>query len=395
MKITCTFRQVLIATAIASIIPGAAAQNKEPIKIAAISSASGVFAQQGEETLRAIQFAVDEANSKGGIDGRKVEIQIGDDESTPEAGRRVAEKLSRDGYKFMVGPIASSITMTIGQSLNRWDAMLVATISKSDRITGDSCKPRMFRTAQSDAMDLAMMGEWMKSVKGKKFAVIAADYVWGRDSAEVFTKSVKAQGKDVALSLFPPVGTKDFAPYITQLKAASDVDGVWVALVGRDAIAFAKQAQEFGLPASKQIGHAYIMNFLVNATGNATEGVWGNMGYGPDIDTPKNKDFVTAWQKKFGRTPTDNEGLTYNGVQTIFAGVQKAGTVKPALVAEALRGLSFDSIYGPVTMRAEDNQLVVPNYVGQVKKVGNTLRPVVQQAYGKEFAPGPSGACKL
>jgi branched-chain amino acid transport system substrate-binding protein len=383
------------ALTLSALLPlAAAAQAKEAIQIGAVSSVSGVFAQQGEEVLRGIQFAVDEANVKGGVDGRKVMLKIADDESTPEAGRRAAEKMARDGNKLLIGPIASSITLAIGQNLQRWDALLAVVASKSDKITGDACKPRMFRTNHSDAMDLSMVGGWIKEVKENKFGVIATDYVWGRDSSEVFTRSAKAQGKTVSTALYPPMGTKDFSPYIAQLKAAG-VDGVWVALVGRDAIAFAKQAQEFGLSSKRILGHAYIMNFLVSATGNATQGVWGNIGYGPEIETPLNKAYVTAWRSKFGRVPTDNEGQAYNGVQAIFEGVRKAGSVKPGDVAAALKGATYDSVYGPVTMRAADNQLVLPNYVGQVKLVDGKLRPVIEERFGKEFTPAASALCKL
>src|SRR5690606_3866194 len=123
-----------------------------------------------EEVLRALQFAVDHANANGGVDGRKVEVQIADDESTAEGGRRAAEKLSREGYRFLIGAIPSSIALALGPNLARWDAMYVAVAAKSDKITGDACRPRMFRTIQSDAMDVPMIYEWAKSMKERKYA---------------------------------------------------------------------------------------------------------------------------------------------------------------------------------------------------------------------------------
>jgi branched-chain amino acid transport system substrate-binding protein len=394
---TSPFKLSLMALAIAACVTGTNAQaaDKDPLKIGAVTSLSGVFAQQGEEVLRAIQFAVDEANANGGVDGREVMIKTGDDESTPKEGLQASEKLARDGYKFLIGPIASSITMAIGQNLNRWDAMLVATVSKSDKITGDSCKPRMFRTNHSDAMDVAMFDQWMKDIPQKNFAILAADYAWGHDSAKTFTKAAEAQGKKVSLTLFPPLGTKDFAPYISQIKADPNIDGLWVALVGSDLIAYAKQAQSFGLTSKTTLGHAMIMNFAVNATDNAMKGIEGNMEYGAEIDTPRNKAFVKAWEAKFHRVPTDNEGAAYNGMEAIFAGVKKADSVDPGKVAKALGGLEYDTIYGPATMRAQDHQLVIPNYVGEVREAGGTLRPVITHSFPASIVPAPSGECKM
>ncbi|GLS13693.1 MULTISPECIES: ABC transporter substrate-binding protein [Hydrogenophaga] len=388
--------RVLAGAALIAVLPlNAAAQAKDPIKVGLVSSKSGVFAQQGEEVIRGVKFAVEEANAKGGIDGRKVELAEGDDESTPDAGRRVAEKLAREGHSLLIGAIPSNISLAIAQSLERWDAAYFAVASKSDKLTGDTCRPRSFRTVHSDAMDIAMINEWAKSLKDSSFAVLAADYAWGRDSGESFKRAIEASGKKVPLSLYVPLGTKDFSPYIAQLKAAN-VDAIWVAEVGRDATAFIKQAEEFGLiPKTKIIGHALVQNFIINSTGKALEGTVGNTAYTPDIDNPRNKAFVDAWKAKFNRLPTDNEGQAYNGVQVMFEGVKLAGSAKPGDVSKALRGAQLDTVYGKVTLRAADNQLVLPNYVGRAKVVDGVLRPVVEQVFPASLTPAPSALCKM
>jgi branched-chain amino acid transport system substrate-binding protein len=386
---------LLAALLLASVPLAATAQAKDPVKVGLVSTKTGVWAEMGEEVFRAVRFAIDEANAKGGVDGRKVEVSEGDDEGTPEAGRRAAEKLARDGYKLLIGSIPSSISLAIAQNLDRWDAAFFIVASKSDKLTGDTCKPRSFRTNHSDAMDIAMINEWAKSIKGNTFAVIAADYVWGRDSGESFKRAVEAQGKKVPLSLFVPLGTKDFAPYIAQLKAAN-VDAIWVAEVGRDAIAFVKQAQEFNLvPQTPLIGHALISNFIVNGSGKVLEGTPGNTGYTPDLDTPRSKEFSASWKAKFNRLPSDTEGQAYNGVQVMFEGVRLAKSTKPEDVSKALRGAQIDTVYGKVTMRAADNQLVLPNYVGRVKMVDGVLRPVIEQSYPASLTPPPSPLCKM
>lgn len=380
---------------IAALPLAAMAQAKDPVKVGLVSSKSGVFAEQGEEVIRAIKFAIDEANAKGGVDGRKVEVTEADDEGNPDAGRRVAEKMARDGYNLLIGAIPSSISLAIAQNLDRWDAAYFIVASKSDKLTGDTCKPRSFRTNHSDAMDIAMISEWAKGFKEKTYASMAADYVWGRDSAESFAKAVKAQGKEVKLQLYAPLGTKDFSPFIAQLKEAK-VDAIWVAETGRDAIAFVKQAQEFGLiPQTKLVGHSLILNFMINGTGKALEGTPGTTGYTPDIDNARNKAFVAAWKAKFNRLPTDNEGQAYNGATIMFEGVKLSKSVKPEEVSKALRGAQLDTIYGNVTMRAADNQLVLPNFVGRAKVADGILRPVIEQSFPPSLTPAPSPLCKM
>lgn len=383
------------ALLVAALPLAAQAQGKEPVKVGLVSSKSGVFAEQGEEVIRAVKFAVEEANARGGVDGRKVELAEGDDEGTPDAGRRVAEKLARDGHNLLIGAIPSSISLAIAQNLERWDAAYFVQASKSDKLTGDSCKSRSIRTNHSDAMDIAMINEWAKSIKGNSFATLAADYVWGRDSAESFRKAVESQGKKVALSLYVPMGTKDFAPYIAQLKDAK-VDAIWVAEIGRDQIAFLKQAQEFKLiPATPIIGHAMISNFVINATGKILDGVPGNLGYSPELDTPRNKEFVKSFKARFNRLPTDVEGQAYNGIQVMFEGVKLSRSVKPEEVTRALRGQTLDTVYGKVQLRAADNQLLLPNYVGRVKTLDGALRQVIEHTYPASIVPAASPLCKM
>ena len=386
---------LLTGVALAATLPlTALAQDKEPVKIALVTSKSGAFATMGADVANGIKFAVEEANAKGGIDGRKIELAEGDDESTPDAGRRVAEKLSREGHKLIIGPITSSISLAISQNLARWDAAFIGTMSKADRLTQDACNPRFVRTNHSDAMDLAMINEWAKTLPGSNFAVLAADYVWGRDSAKSFETAVAAQGKKVGTKLFVPLGTKDYAPYIQQLKNAN-ADAVWVADVS-GAIAFTKQAADFGLiPQTPLIGHALLSNFIVNATGNALNNVPGNVGYTPDIDTPQSKAFAAAFKAKHNRLPSDTEGQAYNGAMVLLQGVKLAGSTKPLDVTKALRGAEVETLYGKATVRAADNQLLIPNYIARVKTADGVLRPVIEQSYPASLVPAASPLCKM
>lgn len=377
-------------------LQSAYAAEKEPVRIGAVTSLTGALSPQGQDVLRGIEFAVEYANEKGGVDGRKILLETGDDESTPRQGLLAAEKLARSGYNLLIGPDTSSVTLAIGQNLARWNAMLVGTIGKSDKITGNSCNKYMFRINHSDAMDLAMLGEWMKEIEPKNFAIMAADYEWGHDSAESFRRTAEQYGKKVSKTFFAPLGTKDFAPYISQIKADDSIDGVWVALVGQDVIAYSNQAKSFGLTTSKTtLGHNMIMDLVVDATGDATEGIVGTMEYGASIDTPENKEFVAAWMKKYDRPPTNNEGLSFVGVNTILEGVKLAGSVDPKDISKALAGASYQTVFGEATMRAADNQLVIPNYIGKVESVDGKLRPVVIETFPASLTPEPSGECKM
>jgi branched-chain amino acid transport system substrate-binding protein len=121
----------------------------------------------------------------------------------------------------------------------------------------------------------------------------------------------------------------------------------------------------------------------------------GNIAYSADIDSARNKAFVSAWQARFHRLPTDNEGLAYNGAQVMFEGVRLAHSAKPGDVAKALNGVTIDTIFGSAKMRAEDHQLVLANFVGHAKVVNGQLRPVIEKAFPATLTPPPSPLCKM
>jgi branched-chain amino acid transport system substrate-binding protein len=65
-------------------------------------------------------------------------------------------------------------------------------------------------------------------------------------------------------------------------------------------------------------------------------------------------------------------------------------------VTNALRqNVTLDTIYGKVALRAADNQLVLPNYVGRVKTVDGALRQVVEQTFDASLTPPASPLCKM
>lgn len=375
----------------------AGAQNKEPLKIGVPTALTGTYAQLGEEAKRAIEFAVEEANASGGVDGRKVEVRFLDTEAKPELARQQGEKLALAGFNILTGSIASGEALAMGPMLARWNAMYVATINKANDITGKQCQARMFRVNRPDNSDAAVVQPWLEKRKETKWAIVAADIAWGRNSGESFNKAAAATGKTIVSENYPPFGSNDYAAHIQKV-ADSGAEAMWVALAGRDAITFARQAKQFGL-FEKVVtgGTSFTTDGTVKVLGDTVKGIHTIINYSSTLDTPANKKFVADWAKKYSSAqPTNFEGETYLGMQVIFQAVRKAGSIKPADVAKAMEDGKFETILGVQTMRKADHQLVGPNYFGQVEPVDGALRPVINMTVPADVAtPAPDGSCKL
>lgn len=354
------------------------AQAADPLKIGVPTDLSGTYATLGEEVMRAVRFAVDEANAAGGIAGHKVEFKSYDTEAKPDLARRQSEKLVQEGYPILTGLIASGEGLAIAPLMERWGSIYISTINKADELTGANCVPRVFRVNTQSAMDAATVKPWVGERKEKKWAVVAADIAWGRGSGELFTKAVKSLGKEITAELYTPANTNDFAPYIEQVKK-SGAEGLWVVLAGRDAINFAQQSKQFGLTDSITVsGVSFTTDGTVKTLGDAAKGVYGIINYSATLDTPANQKFVKAWVEKYKAPPTNFEGETYLGMEVLFQAVKAANSVKPDDIAKAMSGREFDTIMGKLKVRAEDRQLLKPNYFGIVEPVDGVLRPVIK-----------------
>jgi len=369
----------------------------EVVRIGVPTALTGAYADLGNQVKRAVELAVEEANAGGGVDGRQVEVRFLDTEAKADLARSQGEKLALDGYRLLVGTIASGEGLALGPQLGKWDALYLSTVNKANALTGASCQPRMFRSNHLDSSDAAVVKPWLATRKEAKWAVIGMDGAWGRDSAAAFRGAAEGHGKSIVAESFSPLGTNDYAPYIQKI-AESGADGLWVALAGRDAINFATQAKQFGLFDKVFVaGTSFVTDSTVKAMGDIAEGIWGIVNYSSTIDTPQNKALVGAWAKKYpGSVPTNFEGETYLGMQVLFQAVRKAKSIEPKAVAAALEGSTFDTLYGPAVMRREDHQMVLPNYFGQIRRVDGKLQPVATMTIpGDQATPKPDGSCKL
>lgn len=394
------FHAALAALSAATVVAFAAApahaQGKEPLRIGVPTALSGAYAVLGAEARRGVEFAAAEANAKGGVDGRKVEVKVLDTEAKPDVARKQAERLALDGYRILVGTIASGEGLAMAPMLERWDALYVSTINKSNKLTGDGCVARMFRVNHSDAQDAAVVKPWLATRKEAKWAVIGVDMAWGRDVGKSFTDAAKSSNKQIVAEHYAALGTNDYAPFIQQIKN-SGAEGLWVGLAGRDAINFATQAKQFGLLDNMFVGGvSFVTDGTVKTLGDTSKGIWGIINYSSTLDTPANRQFVDAWRKHFnGDEPTNFEGETYLGMQIIFQAVERAKSVKPLDIARVMRGGTFDTMLGRLTMRAQDHQLGMPNYMGYVGDRGGKLRPIIASTFATEAAnPPPSAECR-
>ena len=369
-----------------------------PIRVAVLSAGSGPYADFAAQQKAGIQFAADEVNATGGVDGHPVELYMADTLGTAEGAVAAGQKLvQQDQAKFITGLVASPVTLALMQRLDAWGAVQFGTQSQGVNLTGADCTKNFFRVNTNDDQIVAAMAAWLEGREPiAAWDAIGADYAFGRDSVAGLDDVVSKQGGEVATQLFAPLGTTDFGSYIGQLNGGG---GLLVANSGGDSINFLKQALQFGTFEKYDLvlGNASLTNSSLAAVNDERlVGAWGTANWLASADTPQSVAFVDAYTQAVGTPPADFTGAAYMAMQTLFAGVKSAGSIDPIEVRDALEGLTFETIKGEVTMRAEDHQMQAPIYLAEVVKGDDGIEFMVKDAIeASTMDKAPNPACQL
>jgi branched-chain amino acid transport system substrate-binding protein len=237
-------------------------------------------------------------------------------------------------------------------------------------MTGEKCNKNFFRPGGStDGRSFAIA--MMMAQKGfKRIGILAQDYSFGKEAVDAFKKKLSEANPsaEIVAELYHPLGSKDFAPYASQLIAANP-DAVFTPNWGNDLTLLLKQGRPMGLKA-KIVSYYINDDVMISSLGDDSL-VLGDAGaeiYMVSIPTEKNKQFVEKFYKEKGYYPTWLRGKAYIGTMFWAEAVKKAGVVDVPAIIEAWEGLTYDGPAGLWTMRPCDHQAQVPYWYSEVVK---------------------------
>lgn len=393
-----TLASTLAACGAASSSSGSSGGDAGPIKIALIPPTSGALAQFGTDAVNGWKTAVQLVNAAGGVDGRQVQLVVkstdGDPATTLQAARAA---VTQDGAHFIGAVMTSPENAALNAQLKGLGALSFNALGKDDALDGEQCSANAFHVVQSNTMDINALASSIASMPGDKWAIQAVDYATGHSAAAKFKAAAEKAGKQVVLEQYAPLNTTDFGSYITKIKD-SGADAVFAVEYGADGVAFVQQADQFKLNSQLKtvLGFNMVSEPLFGVLGDSIAGYYNNVGYDESASNDLNKAFVAAYTKSYGSAPYYVPADNYLAAETLFAGIQKAGSTDPAQVASALNDLSFDSIDGTVSVRGADHQVLRDSYLGKVVKAGKGLKfDIVATATPDKTTPQPDPACKL
>jgi branched-chain amino acid transport system substrate-binding protein len=362
-----------------------------PIKIGEINSYSAI-PQFTQPYKQGWQLAVEEINAKGGLLGRKVEVIARDDAGKPdEALRHAIELSSKEKVDILAGGFLSNVGLALADHAAKNKRLFIASEPLTDAIVWEKGNRYTFRLRASTYMQAAMLVEEAAKMPAKRWATIAPNYEYGQSAVANFKALLLAKRPDVEFvsEQWPAQGKIDPGSTLTATMAAKP-DAIFNVTFGADLARLVREGnQRHVFPKTPVVSMLSGEPEYLEVLKDETPKGWIVTGYPWDqLDNKEHASFAANYYKKFNENPKLGSVVGYATMQSIFAGIQKAGSVDNEKLVVAMRGLQFSTPFGPAQYRAIDQQSTMGAYVGKLDQRGGK-GTMVQWRYadGKNYLP--------
>src|SRR5579871_1864265 len=347
----------------------AAAQTATPetIKIGIVIPMTGVQAAVGREISDATKLYVTQHGDT--VAGKKIELIVKDDQSVPDTAKRLAQELIVNDKVSFLGASLTPSAMSMAPISAEAKVPTVVVVSGTSVVTERS--PYYVRTSFTLGQQSGIIADWAIKNGSKKAVAVLSDWAPGAEAGKVFTDHFTKGGGEVLDTLKVPLANPDFSPFLQRARDLSP-DTLFVFVPAGQAGTFARQFAERGLDKSgiKLVGPGDIVDDDdLPSTGDALIGVVTAGIYSAAHPSQLNKDYVAAYQKATGHRANFISVGGYDGMHAIYTALQKSGgKTDVETVIGSLKGLSWESPRGPISIDPRTRDIVQNVYIRKVEK---------------------------
>ena len=363
------FQSILMATAVAVGLGLSASAGAEELRIGYLAPLTGGLAQTGIDMRDGFLLYLDQHGNKlGGMD---VKLIIEDEQGKGDVAVTKAKKLVlQDKVHMLIGGVLASTGYALAPVSTELKTMYIPSIPAADDLTQRQLKnfPYLIRTSWSSSQPNHPLGQWACDQGYKKIVTIAADYAFGYETVGGFQKAFEDCGGKIIQKIWPPLGAKDFGPFIPTIKA--DADAVFSLMVGPMPAQFIKQMRGAGFKKPIIGGGTSYDEFVLPFMGDEAIGDVSALHYSAALQTPENEAFVKAYRAKFGKVPSYYSENNYTTAMWLDEALKKTGGKWPGAeeLIKIMVGIKLDKTpRGPVSF--DDMRNPVQNiYIKKVEK---------------------------
>ena len=352
----------------------------ETVKIGLILPMTGPFASTG----RQVQAGVNAYMALNGntVAGKTIEVVLRDDAGTADQTRRIAQELiTSDGANILVGFGLTPLALSVAPLLNQAKIPAIITSATTSIITGKS--EYYARTSMAGPQSAVPVATWAVENGIKRVVTLVTDYGPGHDIEKGFTDEYKAKGGEIVEAIRVPLQNPDFAPFLQRVRDAKP-DALFVFVPSGQGAIFMKQFVDRGLAEAgiKLIATGDVTDDdLLQNIGPAAKGVITGHFYSANHDSPENKAFVAEVRKANNNMRPNFMCVGgYDAMHLAYAALEKTGgDTDGTKLIEAMKGQSWTSPRGPMSIDPATRDPIQDIYIREVKEVDGEL-------YNVEFA---------
>jgi branched-chain amino acid transport system substrate-binding protein len=328
------------------------------------------------------KYAPKDANGNWTVAGKKITLIKEGSDATPDVALAKAKKLiEQDNVDILIGPLSGDeglLAIKPYAKQNPQKTFLNGSSAAQDTTFRDPA-PNFFRFSTDGAQWQAGLGTYAYDVKGyRNMALVAEDYSFPYTQVGGFMYEFCDKGGHVIQKFWTKLGDKDYSAVVSGIPA--NIDAIYVALGGADAINFLTQYQAIGGNAPMVGGSITVDQTVLGAQANIPEDyILGTPSAGPIADSNTEQawlDFVKDYQDTF------KDDATVLPSPSLFAHAYYIETAAALLALkevngdlsggqkkfmEALAKLTFDTPTGKVSLDANRNG-IANQYVTEVAK---------------------------
>jgi branched-chain amino acid transport system substrate-binding protein len=338
----------------------------QELAVAAVGPMTGSQATFGEQMRRGSEMAVADLNAAGGVLGKKLRLEIGDDACDPKQAVAVANQLASKKVLLAAGGFCSGSSIPASNVYAEEDIIQISPASTNPLYTERGLK-NVFRVCGRDDQQGGVIGKFLLDhYKGEKIGLVHDKSTYGKGLADEVKKTINAGGMQETLYEAYTAGEKDFSALVTKLKQAG-IDALMVGGYHTEAGLIVRQMREQGMKTVLLGGDALVTDEFWSIAGAAGEG--SIMSFSPD---PRKNPAVAPLVERFRKAGYEPEGYTlysYAAFQAWAQAATKAGTTEAAKVIAALKSTQFDTVLGKIGFDAKGD-VTAPGYVLYVWKAG-------------------------
>ena len=338
-------------------------KNTNTIKIGILHSLTGTMAISEKSVVDATLMAIDEINAKGGLLGQQLEAVLIDGKSDWSRFEQGAEILiTQKKVSVIFGCWTSASRKRVKPIVEKYDHLLFYPV----QYEGLEQSPNIIYTGATPNQQITPAVKWGVETHGKRVFLTASDYVFPRAANTLIKQQLKALGAELVGESYIPLGSKK-TNHMTSAIAQSQADIIFNTINGDSNLAFFTQLASKGIT-TPVMSFSIAEDELQHLNPKTMTGHYSAWNYFQAIPSKENQAFVSRFKQKYGiqRTTSASMESAYSGVYLWAKAVEKSGTTDPSTLRQTLKGTSFDSPEGHITISAMNNHAWKPLYIGKV-----------------------------